>query len=75
VKNKKTVNLWDRIDDDRAEKLNGGDGSGYMNIYIGGDVGTLQYDGNDKVKLNLYPLGKAPKHYNFHHVRKCSYHA
>jgi hypothetical protein len=70
MKNEITVNWWTKIDDDRAENLNGGNGTSYLNICIGGDVDVLQLSGDDRLKLKLYPIGEVLKHYGVH-LYKC----
>lgn len=58
-----TVNLlWDELDDDQAENLNGGFYDRYLNINIAGGVGALQQNAGDGYQSNYYPVGKAPKY-------------
>jgi hypothetical protein len=68
MKNDKTT-LWAKIDDDRAEHLNGG--AGTMKFYIGGGIGAAQPDGDDDARLKILPIDKTHKYYKFY-LHKCA---
>ena len=57
-----TVQLWNELNDNQAENLNGGYYYPYLNISIGGGVGAIQQNAGDGVQLNVLPVGKAPKY-------------
>ena len=72
MKSKENVNLWSKIDDDRAENLNGG--IGYLKLSIAGGIGAAQPEGDDSTGLKVYTIGTPSNYHGFHLYKRKYYH-
>jgi hypothetical protein len=56
------VELWQKIDDNQAACLNGGE----MKIYISGQVQAAQWAGDNRMQVNFFSPNQASSYYDYY---------